>query len=187
MNSKDNSDLYSLAWMKATELTTSQLCYFIKSREQVVRTLMVQQLQARPTRDVFDIAASFVQDKKAKIRESGYLVLGQLGLRERPFKEESMSYILNGLEKEKKISVICAIAYAIGHLSPPIYSHKTIVKYFSRFLDCDKESLRNAIAFGISGLSSSSELDELIKKLLNKASQDTKEWLDISIECIQSR
>lgn len=185
MNIKIGSDLYTLAWLQIDCLKEKQLFYFLGSKDSVIRSMAVQKIQLLPSHHTFKMTTQLLYNARAQLRESGYLILGQLGTPERPFKNESIPYILNGLANEKRTTVQCAIACAIGHLQPPIWSHSEIIKGFYKYLDYDKESIREMIAFGISGLSDSKELNRLIKRLLNKAGRNTKEWLEVSLDIIR--
>jgi len=65
--------------------------------------------------------------------------------------------------------------------------HEKIIDCLLRYLDGNRKSLQVAVAFAVAGLSISDQLNRLLKKLLNDGSQDVKEWVEISLETIQSR
>jgi hypothetical protein len=149
--------------------------------------LVIREFHVRPSREAFEIAEALVHDKRARAKEVGYLILGQLGSPNRPFRDDSMPLIMQGLESERSVSAKCAIAYAIGHLVPPHALHEKIIDGLLRYLDGNRKSLQVAVAFAVAGLSISDQLNRLLKKLLNDGSQDVKEWVEISLETIQSR
>lgn len=181
------SDLYILAWQRVKQLTNSELLCFVRSKDALVRDLVIQEFHIRPSREVFEIAATLIRDKKARAREAGYLILGQLGSPDRPFRDNSVPLIMQGLKSEKSVSVQCAIAYAIGHLVPPEAQHEMIIDGLSHYVDSNRKSLQIAVSFAVAGLSMSGQLNRLLEKLLSGENQDVREWVDISLEAIQSR
>jgi len=181
------SDLYILAWQRVKQLTNAELLCFVRSKNALVRDLVIREFHVRPSRDVLEIALSLLHEKKAIARAAGYLILGQLGSPDRPFRDDSMPPILRGIESEKSPSVRCAIAYAIGHLVPPRPFHEQIIGGLLRFLDAKEKSLSVSIAFAIAGLSLSDRLDQLMKRLLADGDQDVREWVEISLESIKER
>lgn len=181
------SDLYILAWQRVKQLTNSELLCFVCSKDALVRDLVIQEFHVRPSREVFEIASALVHDKRARAREAGYLILGQLGSPDRPFRDESMPLIMQGLELERLVSAQCAIAFAIGHLVPPKALHGKIIDDLLRYLDGNRKSLQVAVAFAVAGLSISDQLNRLLEKLLSDGNEDVKEWVEISLEAIQSR
>ncbi len=184
---KLESDLYILAWQRVKQLTNRELLCFICSKDALVRDLIIREFHLRPSREVFEIAVALIHDKRAQARESGYLILGQLGSPNRPFRDDSMPLIMLGLESERSVSVQCAIACAIGHLEPPQSFHTKIIDGFLRYLDSNRKSLQLAIAFAVARLSTSDQLDRLLEKLLSSGDPDVKEWVEIGLEAIQSR
>lgn len=179
------SDLYILAWQRVKQLTNTELLCFVRSKNALVRDLVIREFHVRPSREVLEIALSLLREKKAVARAAGYLILGQLGSPDRPFRGDSMRSILAGMESEKSPSVRSAIAYAVGHLVPPKESHEQIIDGLLHFLDAKNKSLRVAVAFAVSGLSMSGRLDRLLKKLLADGDQDVREWVEISLETIK--
>lgn len=179
------TDLYILAWQRVQQLTNKELLVFVRSKNSIVRNLIVQQFHMRPSREVFEIALSLTQDKAALAREAGYLILGRLGTPERLFRAESSDLLMHGLEVEHAVSVQCAIAYGIGHLSPPRVLHAKIIKRFHKLLNRKRRSLFVAIAFAISGLSMSPSLEKLAQRLQNYKDKEVTDWLEISLEEIK--
>jgi len=187
------SDLYILAWQRVKELTNKELLCFVSSKSREVRGLIIQEFHCRPVREVFDIAIHLIYQKNAISREAGYLILGQLGatsepFTSRPFKEESVPYLISGLNFEKATSVKSAIACAIGHLKPlPCSIHNEIIAGLTRYSDEHNESVRISVAFAVSGFSASSpSLKKLLNKLLDDDSHKVREWVKLSIETINT-
>jgi hypothetical protein len=185
--SSSKSDLYILAWQRVKQLTNNELLCFACSKNALVRDMVIREFHVRPSREVFEIAVTLVHAKPARAREVGFLILGQLGSPNRPFRNDSMPMIMQGLKSEKSVFVQCAIAYAIGHLVPPQELHGKIIDGLLRYLDDNRESLQIAVAFAIAGLSNSDQLNRIVEKLLSYGNLDVREWVEISLEAIQSR
>lgn len=181
------SDLYILAWQRVKQLTNIELRCFACSKDALVRGLVIQEFHVRPSREVFEISSALIHDKRARAREAGYLILGQLGSPDRPFRDASMPLIMQGLELERLVSVQCAIAFAIGHLVPPKALHGKIIDGLLLYLDGNRKSLQVAVAFAVAGLSISDQLNRLLEKLLSDGNKDVKEWVEISLEATQPR
>ncbi len=187
MDINAESDLYILAWQRVRQLTNSELLCFVRSKNALVRDLVIREFHIRPSREVLEIGLSLVRERKAVARASGYLILGQLGSPDRPFRDDSMPEIMRGIELEKSPSVRCAIAYAIGHLAPPRVFHEQIIDTLLHYLDAKSKSLRVAVAFAVAGLSLSDRLDQLVKRLLADGEQDVREWVEISLEAMKEQ
>ncbi|MFT3960593.1 hypothetical protein [Propionivibrio sp.] len=187
MTTKAEFDLHILAWQRVRELTNAELLCFIRSKNTQVRDLIIREFHVRPSREVLEIALSLVNEKKAVARAAGYLILGQLGSPDRPFRNDSIPAIMKGIESEKLPSVRCAIAYAIGHLAPPKIFHEQIIVGFLRYLDTKNRSLQEAVAFAVAGLSPSDRLNQLIEVLLADGDQDIREWVEIGLEASKHR
>ena len=182
-------DLFLLAWQRVQELSDAHLLCFVCSKNAQVRTMVIQQFHGRPSHETFKIAKKLIHDKKAVARESGYLILGQLGYPNRPYRPESMPLIMAGLRTEKLVSVRGAIAVTIGHIKPPVEFHEEIIGVFSRYVDSNKVSLQREVAFGMCGLSRSENLERLIKKVIKKSNhdEDVLDWIEIALEFIEIR
>ena len=187
MNVNLGSDLYILAWQRVGQLTNAELTGFVCSRDSLVRDMVVREFHGRPCGEVFEIAQSLIHGKKAVERETGYLILGQLGTPKRPFRNKSVPLILRGLAAEKTTSVQCAISYAIGHLSPELTFHDEIAGGLIRYLDLGKKSLRVAVAFAVSGVWTSKGWPILIRRLRSDTDLDVQDWLKISLATVRER
>lgn len=76
-------------------------------------------LRYRGSYEVFTAALKLCESKNPKSRELGVDILGQLGVPERSFANESGIIILKLLENEEDIDVLNSIGVAIGHLKDP--------------------------------------------------------------------
>ncbi|MBE9116337.1 hypothetical protein IQ249_10550 [Lusitaniella coriacea LEGE 07157] len=76
----------------------------------------VAALQFRGDREVLDAATKLCASRISEERQLGANILGQLGIPQRAFPEDSLAILLEMLEKESDPLVICAIGIALGHL-----------------------------------------------------------------------
>ncbi|MDF5715889.1 MAG: HEAT repeat domain-containing protein [Rhizonema sp. NSF051] len=76
-------------------------------------------LRYRGNYEVLTAASRLCESKNPKSRELGVDILGQLGVPERSFPDESGIILLKLLENEENIDVLYSIGVAIGHLKDP--------------------------------------------------------------------
>ncbi|WP_353327981.1 hypothetical protein [Chitiniphilus shinanonensis] len=180
-----DSGIYILAWQRAKQLTNLELINFVRSRDAATRNLIIQELHARPFEDVFQAALLLISEGQAQSRASGYLILGQLGTPDRPFRDRSTPIILQGLEKERVATVQSAILYAIGHLKPPQSTHKEILKKIHYLLSKKTRSILIASAFSLRGLSISEELELVVRKIVESGDPEAIDWALLGIESLK--
>ncbi len=73
-------------------------------------------LQYRGSYEVFTAASRLCESKNPSSRELGVAILGQLGIPERSFPNESVISMLKLLEIEEDIDVLSSIGIALSHL-----------------------------------------------------------------------
>ena len=56
------SDLYILAWQRVKQLTNAELLCFVRSKNALVRDLVIREFHVRPSRDVLEIALSLLHE-----------------------------------------------------------------------------------------------------------------------------
>lgn len=76
-------------------------------------------LHYRATREVLEAAQKLCMSLIAKERVLGADILGQLGVRERAFPEESVTVLLDMLNEERDPDVLCSVGVALGHQRDP--------------------------------------------------------------------
>lgn len=184
---KSASDLYLLAWQRVRELELHELLKFVNSKSTTVRELVVQEMHIRGSEDVFRAACSLTASTKARVRSAGFLVLGQLGTPERPFRAESVPILLDGLERERTILVRCSIAYAIGHLGIPEAQNERIIERLVDYLESGNRSVDKAVAFSIAGLCRTPALELLVAKIHAKCDEDLNDWVTIGLDAVRER
>ena len=76
----------------------------------------VTALHFRGNREVFDAARRLCASDSPKDRSLGAYILGQLGVPDRTFPDESVEILLNLLAQEQPPEVLCSIGTALSHL-----------------------------------------------------------------------
>lgn len=76
----------------------------------------VSVLQFRGNYEVFTAAQKLCASQNSKERMLGVTILGQLGIPERSFLDESLTILLPLLEKEKNTDVLHSLGIALGHI-----------------------------------------------------------------------
>lgn len=76
----------------------------------------VSTLQFRGNRQVLEAASKLCESQNSKERQLGADILGQLGIPQRTFPDESLQILLRLLEREDDTSVLQSIGIALGHL-----------------------------------------------------------------------
>jgi hypothetical protein len=76
-------------------------------------------LHWRGTREVFEAARSLTDSSRPIDREHGVRILGQLGIPERSFPEETFNLLADLLQAEADPDVLFAIGSALGHMGDP--------------------------------------------------------------------
>lgn len=72
-------------------------------------------LHYRATREVLETAKKLLMSQIANERALGADILGQLGVPERAFPEESVTALLGNLKVEREPDVLCSVGTALGH------------------------------------------------------------------------
>ncbi len=76
----------------------------------------VSVLQFRGNQEVFEAASALCKSLTPEERSLGARILGQLGIPERTFPEQSTEILLQLLSQEETADVLCATGIALGHL-----------------------------------------------------------------------
>jgi len=122
-------------------------------------------LRYRGSYEVFMAASKLCESKNPKSRELGVDILGQLGIPERSFPDQSGMIILKLLENEEDLDVLISIGFALGHLKDP-----RGVALLVRFKNHSCADLRHSVVFGLLG-----QKDELAINTLIELSADEDE------------
>jgi HEAT repeat protein len=122
-------------------------------------------LHFRGTREVFDGACNFCASECPQERTLGANILGQLGVPNRSFPDESVAVLLKLLAVETDEDVLDAICIALGHIHDP-----TAIPSLARLKRHPSTKVRNAVVFGLLGFE-----DQLAIRTLIEMSRDRDE------------
>jgi HEAT repeat protein len=121
-------------------------------------------LHFRGNAEVLGAAQILCRSSCEQERELGANILGQLGVPERTFPEESVAELLRMLRSETSARVIEAIAIALGHQHDP-----RAVPELVRFAEHPEADVRYAVVHGLTG-----QLAPLAIATLIRLTQDTE-------------
>lgn len=133
-------------------------------------------LHRRGSREVFEAALTLCESPNPKRRTLGVHILGQLGVPQRTFPEESLPILFRCLEDED-VAVLRATAIALGH----IHDSRVIERLITLKNHPDAE-VRNGVAFGIgiSGYDNPLAISTLIE-LSRDENQDVRNWATFAL------
>lgn len=121
----------------------------------------VTALHHRATEEVFEAARNLCESARAEERTLGVDILGQLGVPERIFVEESLPVLFKCLT-DRDVSVVRATAHALGHIRDP-----RVVKPLAGLKSHVEANIRLAVASSIGGYE-----DPVAVRTLIELSQD---------------
>jgi len=125
----------------------------------------VSVLQFRGNREVFEAARKLCESGNSKERKLGADILGQLGIPDRTFPDESLAVLFKLLDNDKNIDVLNAVGVALGHLNDP-----RAIEPLVRLKNHPSEYVRSGVVFGLLG-----HENELAIKVLIELSSDENE------------
>jgi HEAT repeat protein len=157
-----NSEIENFSTEKLIELALTE------SETQAREYITV--LHFRANLKVLQAAQKLCQSKNKKERELGADILGQLGIPNRAFPEESLQTLLKLLEQETSTDVICAIGFALGHLQD-YRGIKPLVK----FKNHPNADVRYSVVFGILCQENELAINTLIE-LSSDEDEDVRNW-----------
>lgn len=131
---------------------------------------LVSVLHYRATREVFESAKILCQSQNAKERILGINILGQLGIPDRAFTDESLPILFTLLEREQDEKVLSSIGVALGHIGDV-----KAVKPLANMKNHPSEEVRFGVAFGLLGHTEDLAIDVLIE-LSNDEDEEVRNW-----------
>ena len=132
-------------------------------------------LHYRGTQEVFDACKTLCQSADAKKRALGADVLGQRGLPENPFLDETIELLLSLLESEADPNVLHRIGIAFGHLYDP-RAIEPLIK-LKNHADSD---VRFGVVMGLWGHDNQLAIQTLIE-LSQDEDADVRDWATCGI------
>jgi HEAT repeat protein len=130
----------------------------------------ISALHWRATREVFEAAQALCESDDAGQREVGADILGQLGIPDRAFSEESFSILLALLKKEQDDDVLQAICVALGHLNDP-----RAIEPLTRLKRHPDPDVRHGVVFGLLTHENDLAIKTLIE-LSNDEAAEVRDW-----------
>jgi len=140
----------------------------------------VMVLQYRGTPEVFGAARRLCASTDPKERELGADILGQLGIPERTFPDESVTILLQMLDSETDTNVLRDIAIALGHLDDA-----RAIEPLIRLKSHPSEDVRFGVVHGLSGHEDSRAIRTLIE-LSGDTDSDVREWALFGLSLLTS-
>jgi HEAT repeat protein len=127
----------------------------------------VAALHWRGSKEVLDRAVALTRSGDPAARARGADVLGQLGLPERTFPEESFSAVLP-LLRDEVLTVVCDAVYALQHVD-----REWAASHIIPFAKHGDVNIRHAVAFGL-GAVDTPEAQEVLLKLMTDRDADVR-------------
>jgi HEAT repeat protein len=118
---------------------------------------------------VFDRAAKLCRSSTAGERALGADILGQLGIPERAFPEESFAAVLK-LLSDSDINVLCSAILALQHIDA-----ERAAAHVTPFSNHPNEDVRSAVAFALCGVEGEAALRTLLS-LAKDEDGDVRNW-----------
>ena len=134
----------------------------------------VAALHWRGSKEVLDRAVVLTRSSDPASRARGADVLGQLGLPERTFPEESFSALLP-LLKDEMLTVVCDAIYALQHVN-----RVRAASHIIPFADHGDDNIRHAVAFGL-GAVDTWEAQQTLLHLMTDRDPDVRNWATFGI------
>jgi HEAT repeat protein len=115
-------------------------------------------LHFRGTKEVFDAASLLCASNCRQERTLGANILGQLGIPDRSFPDESIAWLLRLLEVETEEEPLNAICVALGHLHDPM-----AIAALSRLCSHPSAAVRYGVVFGLLSFAEDLAIKTLIR------------------------
>lgn len=141
----------------------------LSSEDEELRWDAVAALHWRGSREIFDRAAELCQSKQATERTLGADILGQLGIPQRTFPDESFDTLL-GLLADPHTEVLFSAIVALQFVDPA-----RAVAHILRFRDHPTDNVRYAVAFALGGVDDEAAINALLV-LARDRDADVRNW-----------
>jgi HEAT repeat protein len=132
-------------------------------------------LHFRGNADALNAARILCRSGCEQERELGANILGQLGVPERTFPEESVAELLRMLQSETSARVIEAIAIALGHQGDPRAASE-----LARFANHPGANVRYAVVHGLTGHIAPLAIATLIR-LTKDPEPEVRDWATFAL------
>lgn len=181
------STLRVLLWEALRSYSTKDLLTLVRDSDYIVRTAAAKQLHFRPEIEVYDGVLKLCSSSIDFEREIGAFILGQLGISVFPFKEGSITPLIQ-LISDDSDDVCTAAIVALGHLGADgfIDNDEFILKLL-QLANHQNADIRAACAYSLSSINPTSDVIDALNKLCSDSDEDVAEWAMTSLEIIQER
>lgn len=142
----------------------------LSEKDEELAWQLVTILHHRATREVFEQAKALCQSQNAKERILGVNILGQLGIPDRLFIDESLAILFTLLEKEQDADVLSSIGVALGHIGDI-----RAVKLLVNIKNHPNEEVRFGVVFGLLGHAEKLAINALIE-LSSDEDEEVRNW-----------
>lgn len=127
-------------------------------------------LHCRGNHEVFSAASKLCNSQNPRARELGADILGQLGIPERTFPDETLEILLRLLEREQDTDVLCSIGIALGHLHDA-----RAISSLVQLKNHSSPSVRYGVVFGLLGYEDELAINTLIE-LSSDQDNEVRNW-----------
>ncbi|MFB8791503.1 MAG: HEAT repeat domain-containing protein [Potamolinea sp.] len=131
---------------------------------------LVPSLHFRGNREVLEAAQKLCESEIFKERKLGVDILGQLGIPQRTFLDESLSILFKLLDTEKDSEVLYSIGIALGHIGD-----KRAIEPLVKLKNHPIAEVRYGVTFGISGQEDTLAISTLIE-LAADENENVRNW-----------
>jgi len=141
----------------------------LRSQDEDLRWDAVAALHWRGSREIFDGAAELCKSKNAAERALGADILGQLGVPERAFPDESFAAILN-LLSDTSDEVLFSAILALQHVDS-----RRAASHIIPFRNHGNDNVRYAVAFALGGVGDQGAINALVG-LASDRDAEVRNW-----------
>ena len=154
--------------------------------EELIRTALAEEdedaawepvviLHYRGSPEVFESARDLCKRDNPRKQILGADILGQLGIPERTFPEESLAILLGTLDTEEDSDVLAAAAMALGHIRD-----ERAIEALVRMKNHPSENVRFGVVHGLSTYEDKSAISALLE-LSADEDEDVRNWATFGI------
>ncbi|HEY9609172.1 hypothetical protein [Allocoleopsis sp.] len=131
---------------------------------------IVSVLQFRGDYEVFEIASRLCDSHNPNERKLGVDILGQLGIPNRSFPDESLRILFRLIEKDENTDVLSAVGIALGHIKDA-----RAIKPLTILKDHPSADVRFGVVLGLLGQEDSLAINTLIE-LSSAPDEEVRNW-----------
>ncbi|MCA0457786.1 MAG: HEAT repeat domain-containing protein [Chloroflexi bacterium] len=136
----------------------------------------ISELRNRGTREVFDAARTLCESVDPLERSTGITILAQLGLKPRPFLDETLELFFKLMASEQDHRVLNALGVGLGHISPDPRKVDPLLQFKNHV----HPEVRLGVAFGLSGEDDPSAIQALIE-LSADEDDEVRDWATFAL------